>query len=242
MSESGISARSFEAERAELRAVLSSEAFQRAPTLAQLLDYVSEQYFRGKAQSIKEYNIAVEALGRPPDFDPKKDSIVRVEAYRLRKRLREYYDNEGRSHPIRIELPSGAYVPVFVRQHTGPEPGSGDGSSGDGSTAARQQEPPAAAPEGRPRGPARRAFWIEGAGAVLAFAAAWLVWIMETPEPGPATARPGRGGRQQAGCGGDGERDPDRRRQRGSGPRQRRADLAVRPPFPGRPRHVSQRR
>jgi hypothetical protein len=168
--------------------VLSSEAFQRAPTLAHLLAYISEKYFQGETDRIKEYNIAVEALGRPPDFDQKRDSIVRVEAHRLRKRLREYYDNEGRSHPIRIELPSGAYVPVFVRQHTGPEPGSGDGSSGDGSTAARQQEPPAAAPEGRPRGPARRAFWIEGAGAVLAFAAAWLVWIMETPEPGPATA------------------------------------------------------
>lgn len=107
---------SFEAERAELRAILESETFQRAPSLAQLLSYVCEKCFDGQQELIKEYNIAVEALGRPPEFDQKRDSIVRVEAHRLRKRLKEYYETEGKDHDIRIEIPLGGYVPVFERR------------------------------------------------------------------------------------------------------------------------------
>src|SRR5579871_5923308 len=69
----------FRQERLELDALLASGIFNRAPNLAQLLTYVCSQYFEGMAGQIKEYNIAVEALGRPPDFDQKRDSIVRVE-------------------------------------------------------------------------------------------------------------------------------------------------------------------
>lgn len=112
----GSTPEALDAERAELQAILSSEAFQRAPTLGLFLSYVCEKHFRGEADQIKEYNIAVEALGRPADFDQKKDSIVRVEAHRLRKRLREYYESEGKDHAIRIDLPPGAYVPVFHRR------------------------------------------------------------------------------------------------------------------------------
>ena len=74
-------------ERAELEAVLESGIFHRAPNLASFLRYICERYFEGDASQIKEYSIAVDALGRPSDFDQKKDSIVRVEAHRLRKRL-----------------------------------------------------------------------------------------------------------------------------------------------------------
>src|SRR5712672_4859521 len=97
-------------ERRELEAVLASGIFHRAPNLAQLLTYVCAKYFEGTAEQIKEYNIAVDALARPAEFDQKRDSIVRVEAHRLRKRLREYYDTEGASRPIRIEIPSGRYA------------------------------------------------------------------------------------------------------------------------------------
>src|SRR6266567_1070003 len=101
----------FERERRELEAVLVSGIFKRAPNLAQVLTYVCSKYFEGTAEQIKEYNIAVEALGRPPNFDQKRDSIVRVEAHRLRRRLREYYDSEGATHAIRIEIPAGTYAP-----------------------------------------------------------------------------------------------------------------------------------
>jgi hypothetical protein len=104
----------FRQEREELDVILASGIFNRAPNLAQLLTYVCAKYFEGDAQQIKEYNIAIEALGRPADFDQKRDSIVRVEAHRLRKRLREYYEADGADHPIRIDIPAGQYAPRFV--------------------------------------------------------------------------------------------------------------------------------
>jgi hypothetical protein len=87
-----------------------------------MLNYVCTKYFEGQSEQVKEYNIAVEALGRPADFDQKKDSIVRVEAHRLRKRLSEYYEGEGASHRIRIVLPSGQYVPRFLIAQPGISP------------------------------------------------------------------------------------------------------------------------
>jgi len=104
----------FEKERLEVEALLASGIFTRAPNLAHLLKYVCDKYFDGAAEEIKEYNIAVEALGRRPEFDQKRDSIVRVEAHRLRKRLREYYESEGASHEVQIDIPSGQYTPRFV--------------------------------------------------------------------------------------------------------------------------------
>lgn len=105
---------SFEREKREVEAILGSGIFSRAPNLALLLGYVCRKYFDGQAGDIKEYNIGVEALGRPEAFDQKRDSIVRVEAHRLRKRLREYYEGEGAEHEIHIEIPSGQYTPHFV--------------------------------------------------------------------------------------------------------------------------------
>src|ERR1700727_104059 len=104
----------FVQEKNELQSVLDSGIFNRAPNLAHVLTYVCEKYFEGAAEQIKEYNIAIEALGRPPDFDQKRDSIVRVEAHRLRKRLREYYENEGAEHACQIEIPPGKYAPHFI--------------------------------------------------------------------------------------------------------------------------------
>src|SRR5271154_322201 len=106
----------FERERMALDSLLASGILRRAPNLAQLLTYVCQKHFEGEADRIKEYNIAVEALGRPPEFDQKRDSIVRVEAYRLRKRLRQYYDSEGAGQAMRIEIPPGQYAPRFISQ------------------------------------------------------------------------------------------------------------------------------
>src|SRR5260370_42024736 len=102
--------------KAELDAILSSGLFAHAPSLAQFLSYICSKCLEGEGSQIKEYNIAVEALGRSPDFDQKRDSIVRVEAHRLRKRLRQYYEEEGASHSIQIVIPAGQYVPQFVLQ------------------------------------------------------------------------------------------------------------------------------
>lgn len=102
-----------EEQRAELKSVLESATFVRAPKLAQLLSYLCERLFSGKASQIKEYSIRVEVFGRGDSFDQNSDSIVRVEANRLRKRLAEFYFGEGASHRLRITIPVGQYVPEF---------------------------------------------------------------------------------------------------------------------------------
>lgn len=104
------------AQQAELEAVLASGIFARAPSLAQFLSYICKKHFAGESHVIKETNIAIEALGRTEGFDPKKDSIVRVEAHRLRKRLKQYYEADGASHELRIEVPLGGYCPAFIAQ------------------------------------------------------------------------------------------------------------------------------
>ena len=96
-----------------MEAVLQSGLFTRAPNLESFFRYVCEHHLRGQAEQLKEYNIAVEALGRAPEFDQKKDSIVRVEAHRLRKRLSEYYAGPGAGHAIHIVIPKGSYAPQF---------------------------------------------------------------------------------------------------------------------------------
>jgi hypothetical protein len=105
--------------RAAIERVLHSATFSRSDSSRQLLKFIVEKSLAGDLDSIKEYTIATEALGRPPDFDPKADSIVRIQVQRLRKRLEEYYSDEGRRDPIRIVIPSGHYIPEF---RTYPEP------------------------------------------------------------------------------------------------------------------------
>jgi Malectin domain len=101
-------------ERAELESVLA--ALARTPRLAKLLSYVAERYFSGRTDEITEYNIATEVFGRSKTmFDSSQDSIARVEAYRLRRRLKEHYQTAGKEHEIQIALPSGSYVPSFIR-------------------------------------------------------------------------------------------------------------------------------
>ncbi len=102
-----------EAKRDELNLVLGSQLFSRSPGLAHLLSYLCEKSFAGESDQIKEYSVAVDVFGRRESFDQDSDSIVRVQANRLRKRLAEYYDHEGAVHPIHITIPVGQYVPVF---------------------------------------------------------------------------------------------------------------------------------
>lgn len=117
-------------EKAELETVLASGIFTRAARQAKILDYICREYFSGRAHQIKEYNLATEVLGRPADFDQSIDAIVRVEVFRLRKKLKEYYETEGAGHALQIVIDSGQYVPRFIqRGESGTvEPGNGAGT------------------------------------------------------------------------------------------------------------------
>jgi hypothetical protein len=110
-----------EQERSELHAVLESPLFVRSPTLAHLLSYLCEKMLAGEGDHIKEYSIALDVFGRSDTFDQDIDSIVRVQANRLRKRLAEYYSGAGAEHPLHITIPVGQYVPVFQE---GPQAGT----------------------------------------------------------------------------------------------------------------------
>src|SRR3954449_1880528 len=103
-------------ERSEVDAVLQSGIFEKAPRLEKFFLYICRLHFEGRADEIKEYSIALEALGRSSDFDPKKDSIVRVGAQRLGKRLEEYYRGAGSDNALQIVIPNGQYRPHFVLQ------------------------------------------------------------------------------------------------------------------------------
>lgn len=108
-------------ERAELEWLLESGALGRSANLIKVLRYVCDETVAGRGDHIKEYSIAVEALGRRADFDPQTDTIVRVTFHTLRKRLQDIYDTgEGMSHPVRIVIPAGRYAVQFVHlQETG---------------------------------------------------------------------------------------------------------------------------
>ena len=155
-------------QRAELERVLGSRGFARAPTLANLLSYLCEKFFVGEANQIKEYSIGVEVFRRGPSFDQDADSIVRVEANRLRKRLTDYYQGEGAHNPLQITIPVGQYVPKF-------EPTSAPGAA---LSAAAQIQPAPAAPDRLHRFLAftkRRWPWLAATLLVLlvAFAVGW---------------------------------------------------------------------
>ena len=104
-----------DAEHAELEAV--TKAIARYPRLSHLALYLGEMYFSGKSDEINEYNIATEVIGRSKTaFDASQDAIARVEIHRLRKKLKEFYETDGRNHPVQLSIPVGTYIPVFVHR------------------------------------------------------------------------------------------------------------------------------
>jgi hypothetical protein len=119
-----------EIEREELEALLASGMLGRTNNLLRLLRFVCDKYFAGLLNEIKEYNIAVQALGRQEDFDPQADTIVRVTAHALRKRLEDYYRTAGADHAVHICLPPGHYVPKFIHKTASETPPHTDLSNG----------------------------------------------------------------------------------------------------------------
>src|ERR1700759_4925119 len=111
------------AERAELDWLLESGVLGRSANAVRVLRYVCEQSAAGRADRLKEYTIAVEALGRRPDFDPQHDTIVRVTVHVLRKRLQEVYtQGEGANQAVRLVTPPGGYAAHFASGDSKPQP------------------------------------------------------------------------------------------------------------------------
>ena len=100
--------------REELRRVLESKYFANSPKKTRFLEFVSEQAFQGNGEKLNEYLIGVEVYDRGVDFNAQKDPIVRVQAHEIRRLLHKYYEEKG-CGLIRLDLPSGHYVPIFRR-------------------------------------------------------------------------------------------------------------------------------
>ena len=142
---------SVEAIRMQLEKILASRGFVHSDRMARFLRFVVEQTIQGHADQIKESVIGMEVFDKTSSFDPRTDTIVRVEARRLRSKLSQYYEGEGLADPVVIDFPKGSYVPAFLaRLREGPE-------------ARPQVESPAEAPEASQRstqgGYGRRFIW-----------------------------------------------------------------------------------
>jgi hypothetical protein len=99
--------------RGALSGVLASRTFSRCRQLRRFLRYIADTEIAGGGAELTEYSVAVEALGRPLDFSPCVDAIVRNRAHLLRNKLETYYTEENPGASLRLELPKGSYCPVF---------------------------------------------------------------------------------------------------------------------------------
>src|SRR5882724_9510588 len=104
---------------AQLEKLLASHTLHGSESLCKLLQYLANHSLDHPGVSPKEYQIATEVFGRQKDFDPHLDSMVRVQAGRLRAKLAEYYGSEGAVDSILVEMPKGNYLLTFHQRHPG---------------------------------------------------------------------------------------------------------------------------
>src|SRR5581483_6054816 len=136
------------------------------------LRYVVENTLQGHGDILKERTIGIEVFGRPTSYDPSDDATVRVKAGEVRKRLGLYYSEHGANNPVRIELPSGTYIPEFHALHA-PAP-----------ERVADTEPPVASPPANGHMPVIHARHAAIAALVL-IAGAALVWMLMRPAATP---------------------------------------------------------
>lgn len=106
--------------RAELKRIQGADLFLRAARMSALLGFLVEETLSGRAAQLKAFTVAQGVFGRDETFDPQNDTIVRVEASRLRRQLKSYYDGVGKNDPVIIGIPRGTYRPSFKRKDDDP--------------------------------------------------------------------------------------------------------------------------
>ena len=97
--------------RRQLERIVASPGFIHSDRMSRFLRYAVECFLSGRITELKEYSIGVEVFDRKPDYDPRVDPVVRVEARRLRNKLAEYYERSAESGELVISLPKGSYAP-----------------------------------------------------------------------------------------------------------------------------------
>jgi len=165
--------------REQLDRILKSGPFHQSRRRQRFLEYIVNETLAGRGERLKGYNIAVEVFDRPETFDPAVDPVVRIEAARLRDKLREYYE-DGQNDPVRIDLPKGNYTPhIEFRQAAplGPRPDRADTITAD------QRLSPTASQPGSRKAPLRllAASMIAVLLVLVAGFGAWRWWTPFTP-------------------------------------------------------------
>ncbi|HUB78400.1 MAG TPA: hypothetical protein VMB03_06370 [Bryobacteraceae bacterium] len=148
--------------RGLLHRVAAAPRFQKSKRLRELLLYLGDRGLQDPAYILREQEIGVDVFGRSADYDTSHDTLVRVQVSQLRKKLQEYFSEEGREEPVVIEIPKGNYAPVFR-----PRAGLLEGPSAPAPDLPAQ---PAPAPR-----QSRAAFWLGMSSGLLLMAAAW--WL-----------------------------------------------------------------
>src|SRR5260370_10864602 len=109
-----------DAVREQVERLLQSKTFQTSEVHRRLLQYLADRTLAGEADRLKEYTVGLEAFGKPPTYDPKRDSIVRLQMGRLRQKLAVYYQSEANGDTVRVTLPKGAFKLAFESNETPP--------------------------------------------------------------------------------------------------------------------------
>jgi hypothetical protein len=99
--------------REQVDRILASDTLRTSEVLRRLLRFLADKTFSGEADDLKEYSVGLDALGKPPSYDPRQDAGVRLQASRLRLKLDKYYRSEGRDDPLTIEMPRGRFKIVW---------------------------------------------------------------------------------------------------------------------------------
>jgi TolB-like protein/Tfp pilus assembly protein PilF len=164
--------------RKQLGRILHSVPFQHSQRRQRFLEFIVNETLAGR--SVKGYDVALGVFGRPETFDPAVDPVVRVEAGRLREKLREYYGADGQGDPIHIDLPKGTYTPQIEFRE--PAAAGSRPDRPDTITPDRQLHPVASRP-----GPRKKPLGLLAASAIavlfllIAGYGAWRWWAPSTP-------------------------------------------------------------
>ena len=104
--------------REQIQRVVHSDLLRFSELQRRLLLYLADKSLSGQADQLKEYTIAVDALGKPESYDPRRDSTVRLQSGKLRQKIVEYYRTVGQSDPVVVDFPKGHFKLVFSRRET----------------------------------------------------------------------------------------------------------------------------
>jgi hypothetical protein len=109
-----------DANQVQVQRIVASKAFKTSEVHRNLLNYLADKSLSGDAQNLKEYTVGLDVFGKPPTYDPRQESVVRMHVGRLRQKLTEYYRTEGQDDSVIVDLPKGGFTLTFAAKPAPP--------------------------------------------------------------------------------------------------------------------------